>query len=95
MRQERLAGWLAGWGWQRKYVVNIPVDDQDAVDAQVLLTGPIQSSPRRHCNVVEETEAHRAAALGVVARRPHNSEAVCNRPAAHGHRELDGGTRGE
>ena len=48
------------------YVVNIPVDNQHAVHSQAFLLRRVERSPRRHRDVVEEAEAHRAATLGVV-----------------------------
>ena len=50
-------------------VVHVPVDDRDALQAELRL-GPARGD--RH--VVEQAEAHRPLALGVVARRPREGE---------------------
>jgi hypothetical protein len=52
-------------------VVHVPVDDRDAAKAELGLR-----PARGDCDVVEEAEAHRAVALGVVTGRPRDREAA-------------------
>ena len=50
-------------------VVDVEVDDRDALEA---VRG--ERVRRADGDVVEETEPHRAIALGMVPRRPHRAE---------------------
>ena len=66
-------------------VMHVVVDDGDACRAE-------RARVRRgNRDVVEETESHRAVALGVVAGRPHERECPRMRVADHVFHGIDGG----
>jgi hypothetical protein len=59
-------------------VVHVEVDDGHALQAV-----HVQRMARRHGHVVEEAEAHRLVARGMVARRAHRAEGVVHLAGQH------------
>ena len=70
-------------------VVDVPVEDQDALGGVLA-----QRVRRRDGDVVEEAEAHRLRALGVMTRRAQCREARGGAPGHQGLCQRDGATRG-
>ena len=70
-------------------VVHIPIEDQDAWRSELRL-----SHARSDRDVIQETEAHRAVRLGVMARRANRGESARDLVAQRRAHEVDAGSSG-
>ena len=71
-------------------VMNVPVNDHDALKPSAPRLGRLDGPRRRDRHGVYQPETHRAAALRVVAGRPHDAGRAVDVATEHGLRRGDG-----
>ena len=75
------------------YMMNIPVDNEHAVDTKMFVLRRVERRLRRYRDIIEKAEAHRAATFCMVTWWPHDGQAVVDLATAHAQCQINCSTR--